>query len=105
MPPFPHFNDSHTNLSSISCFHVFICPSTISPMLCCLFCHIRYYLATFANQENTFVTLINGLFPNDDALDKSARKAMMFEAQSLFIALEDLRKAARIEDTALAEQR
>ena len=75
------------------------------PPCCTLLLCDRYYLATFADQENTFVTLINGLFPNDDALDKSARKAMMFEAQSLFIALEDLRKAARIEDTALAEQR
>lgn len=67
--------------------------------------NLQYYLATFADQENTFVVLINGLFPNNDALDKSARKALSFEAQSLFIALEDLRKAARIEDFPLAEKR
>ena len=58
--------------------------------------NLQVYLYTFADQEDAFAALIEGLFPNNDPLDKSAREAMAFEAQSMFLALDDLRDAARI---------
>lgn len=58
--------------------------------------NLEIYLYTFADQEDAFACLIEGLFPNKDPLDASAREAMSFEAQSMFIALDDLREAARV---------
>ena len=59
--------------------------------------NLQIYLYTFADQEDAFAALIEGLFPNKDALDASAREAMSFEAQSMFISLDDLREAARVQ--------
>ena len=49
------------------------------------------YIYTFADQETSFAKLIDNLFPNNDPLDKAAREALSFEAQSVFLALDDLR--------------
>jgi hypothetical protein len=57
--------------------------------------NLQVYLYTFADQEDAFAMLIEGLFPNDNPLDKSAREAMAFEAQSMFLSLDQLREAAR----------
>lgn len=59
--------------------------------------NLQIYLYTFADQEDAFAALIEGLFPNKDPLDASAREAMSFEAQSMFISLDDLREAARVQ--------
>lgn len=56
--------------------------------------NLEVYLYTFAEQNDAFATLIQGLFPSDNELDKSARDAMSFEAQTMFLALDDLREAA-----------
>ena len=56
--------------------------------------NLQVYIYTFADQEGNFVTLIDNLFPANDKLDKSAREALAFEAQAVFLALEDLREAA-----------
>lgn len=64
--------------------------------------NLGVYLYTFADQEDAFATLIEGLFPNNDPLDKSAREAMSFEAQSMFLSLDDLREAARVASPVLA---
>mmetsp|Transcript_7091 Transcript_7091/g.9493 ORF Transcript_7091/g.9493 Transcript_7091/m.9493 type:complete len:335 (-) Transcript_7091:592-1596(-) len=53
------------------------------------------FLGVFAEQENAFVQLIDGLFPSDSPADESARSAMQYEAQRIFLALDDLRDAAR----------
>ena len=58
--------------------------------------NLQVYLYTFADQEDAFAMLIEGLFPNDNPLDKSAREAMAFEAQSMFLSLDQLREAARV---------
>jgi len=65
--------------------------------------NLQVYLYTFADQENAFVALIDGLFPSDDKLDKAARAALSFEARSMFIALDDLREAARNKSNKLAQ--
>lgn len=56
---------------------------------------LAVYLYTFTEQESSFAALIDGLFPADDILDNSARTALTFEAQSMFLTLEDLKDAAR----------
>ena len=57
--------------------------------------NLQVYIYTFADQETSFATLIDNLFPNNDQLDKAAREALSFEAQSIFLALDDLREAAK----------
>eukprot|EP01038_Epipyxis_sp_PR26KG_P007889 gene7889-10705_t len=57
--------------------------------------NLQIYLYTFAEQEDSFATLIEDLFPSDDPLDSSTRDALAFEAQSMFLALDDLRDAAK----------
>jgi hypothetical protein len=57
--------------------------------------NLQVYIYTFADQENAFAILIDNLFPNNDLLDKAAREALSFEAQSMFLALDDLREAAK----------
>lgn len=58
--------------------------------------NLQVYLYTFADQEDAFALLIENLFPNNDPLDKSAREALAFEAQSMFLSLDQLREAARV---------
>lgn len=65
--------------------------------------NLQVYLYTFADQENAFVALIDGLFPSDDKLDQTAREALSFEARSMFIALDDLREAAKNKSNKLAQ--
>ena len=57
--------------------------------------NLQVYIYTFAEQEDAFVTLIENLFPSNDELDKSARDALSFEARSMFLALDELREAAK----------
>jgi len=57
--------------------------------------NLQVYLYTFADQEEAFANLIDGLFPSTDRLDATAREAMSFEAQTMFLALDDLREAAK----------
>lgn len=57
--------------------------------------NLQVYLYTFAEQESSFATLIEQLFPNNDDLDKSAREALSFEAKSMFLSLDELREAAK----------
>jgi hypothetical protein len=52
--------------------------------------------AIYNGRKDAFAMLIEGLFPNDNPLDKSAREAMAFEAQSMFLSLDQLREAARV---------
>ena len=56
---------------------------------------LAVYLYTFTEQESSFAALIDGLFPADDILDNSARTALTFEAQSMFLTLEEFKDAAR----------
>ena len=57
--------------------------------------NLQVYLYTFAEQESSFATLIEQLFPNNDDLDQSAREALSFEAKSMFLSLDELREAAK----------
>lgn len=57
--------------------------------------NLQVYLYTFAEQEDAFALLIEQLFPSDDELDTTARRAMSYEAQSMFLYLDDLREAAK----------
>jgi hypothetical protein len=61
------------------------------------------YLYTFSEQDKDFALLISQLFPNTDALDASAREALSFEARSIFLALDDLKEAAKDKDYDNAE--
>ena len=54
---------------------------------------VKAYLYTFADQEASFADLIDGLFPAEDELDTVTREALSFEAQSIFLNLEELREA------------
>jgi hypothetical protein len=53
------------------------------------------YLNIFTEQENAFANLINGLFPGDGDLDKAGRDELKLEAQTMFLAIDDLREAAK----------
>jgi hypothetical protein len=66
--------------------------------------NLQVYVYTFAEQEQAFVKLIEGLFPSDDKLDRTAREAMSFEAQQIFLALDDLREGAKDERFKLAQR-
>ncbi|KAJ1432525.1 hypothetical protein B484DRAFT_447753 [Ochromonadaceae sp. CCMP2298] len=57
--------------------------------------NLQVYLYTFAEQEEAFALLIDQLFPTNDALDSYERGALKFEAQSMFVSLDDLREAAK----------
>lgn len=65
------------------------------------------YLNIFTDQENAFVNLINGLFPvsfDDDGtgLNKVSRDELTLEAQTMFLAIDDLREAAKNHQFGLA---
>ena len=66
--------------------------------------NLQVYLYTFADQENAFANLIDGLFPSNDKLDRAAREALSFEAKSMFLALDDLREAAKLKQDVLAQK-
>ena len=66
--------------------------------------NLQVYLYTFADQENAFADLIDGLFPSNDRLDQAAREALSFEAKSMFLALDDLREAAKLKQDFLAQK-
>jgi hypothetical protein len=66
--------------------------------------NLQVYIFTFAEQEDAFVGLINGLFPQDDPLDRAAREALSFEAQSMFVNLDDLREAAKVGNVPKAQR-
>lgn len=66
--------------------------------------NLQVYIYTFADQENAFATLIDNLFPNDDQLDKAAREALSFEAQAIFLSLDDLREAAKDQKFKVAQR-
>lgn len=59
--------------------------------------NLQVYLYTFAEQEDAFAALIDGLFPAADRLDSTARESLSFEARSMFVALDDLREASRLQ--------
>mmetsp|Transcript_19667 Transcript_19667/g.19762 ORF Transcript_19667/g.19762 Transcript_19667/m.19762 type:complete len:325 (-) Transcript_19667:21-995(-) len=56
---------------------------------------LQSYLYIFSEQEDAFAYLIEGLFPSDNELDRSARAALSFEAKAIYLALDDLRQAGR----------
>ena len=55
------------------------------------------YLYIFQEQEHSFAVLTEKLFPYEDALDSFAREELTFEAQTIFLALDDLKYAAKKE--------
>ena len=55
---------------------------------------LQALLYTFPDQEAPFTDYIDRLFPSDDPLDSSVRSALSFQAQSFFLALEELREVA-----------
>jgi hypothetical protein len=57
--------------------------------------NLLIYLNIITEQDEEFALLIDNLFPSDDLLDASTREAMTYEAQSLYLALDDLKKAAK----------
>lgn len=56
--------------------------------------YLQGFLGVFAEQEEEFVDLIDGMHPSLSPADKSAREAMQYEAQNVFLALDDLNQAA-----------
>lgn len=66
--------------------------------------NLQVYLYTFADQENAFANLIDSLFPSNDKLDRAAREALSFEAKSMFLALDDLREAAKLKQDVFAQK-
>lgn len=57
--------------------------------------NLQIYLNVITMQDEEFALLIDELFPSDDDLDKSARGSMLFEAQTIYLALDDLREASK----------
>jgi hypothetical protein len=55
---------------------------------------LEAYLQTALEQDQAFALLIDSLFPSNDELDVVTREAMSFEAQSLYLNLENLVDAA-----------
>jgi hypothetical protein len=64
-----------------------------------LFAHkwdkVLVYLSTVSDQENAFVDLIDNLYPSNDPVESAAKSCMHFEAKSLFLSLDNLRKACQ----------
>lgn len=56
---------------------------------------LNVFLNTFAQQENAFANLMDGLFPANDDLDRTAREELGFEAQWMFLAIDDLTEASK----------
>jgi hypothetical protein len=65
---------------------------------------VLIYSYTFAEQDNSFVTLIDGLFPSNDALDKATRAALTYEAREMFNAIDNLLDAAKAGDFLMAQK-
>jgi hypothetical protein len=57
--------------------------------------NLLIYLNIITEQDEEFALLIDSLFPSDDSLDASTREVMTYEAQSLYLALDDLKDAAK----------
>lgn len=56
---------------------------------------IPNYLYVLGEQDDAFGALIDGLYPASDELDSSARSALIFEAKTMFLSLDELREAVR----------
>lgn len=65
--------------------------------------NLQVYLYTFAEQENAFAILIDFIFPENTKLDQSEREALSAEAKAMFLALDDLREAAKYKQFKAAE--
>lgn len=57
--------------------------------------NLQIYLNVITLQDTEFALLIDELFPSENELDKFARDSMLFEAQTMFLALDDLREASK----------
>lgn len=56
---------------------------------------IPSYLFVIGEQDDAFAALIDGLYPASDELDSAARDALIFEAKTIFLSLDELREAVR----------
>ncbi|KAG5176905.1 hypothetical protein JKP88DRAFT_350886 [Tribonema minus] len=66
--------------------------------------YLQGFLGVFSEQEENFVDLIDGLYPTESPADKSSREAMQYEAQNVFLALDDLNTASRYKRAKAAEK-
>eukprot|EP00640_Fibrocapsa_japonica_P001440 CAMPEP_0113935056 /NCGR_PEP_ID=MMETSP1339-20121228/2274_1 /TAXON_ID=94617 /ORGANISM="Fibrocapsa japonica" /LENGTH=385 /DNA_ID=CAMNT_0000937069 /DNA_START=80 /DNA_END=1237 /DNA_ORIENTATION=- /assembly_acc=CAM_ASM_000762 len=60
------------------------------------------FLGVFSEQEDQFVNLIDGLFPSNSPLDTISRESMQYEAQRMFLALDELREAAKLKQVRIS---
>lgn len=56
--------------------------------------YLKGFLGVFASCEGDFVTLIDGMYPTSIPSDVSARDSMQYEAQNVFLAVDDLYQAS-----------
>lgn len=61
------------------------------------------YLNVITEQDEEFATLIDGLFPSQDPLDRITRESMAIEAQALYLALDELKEATKNKNFDLAQ--
>ncbi|CAN0246922.1 unnamed protein product, partial [Discosporangium mesarthrocarpum] len=66
--------------------------------------YLKGFLGVFSSREADFVVLIDGMFPTTEASDISARDAMQFEAENVFLAVDDLYYAAMSKKVKAAEK-
>lgn len=56
--------------------------------------YLKGFLGVFASCEGDFVDLIDGMYPTSIPSDVSARDSMQYEAQNVFLAVDDLYQAS-----------
>lgn len=66
--------------------------------------YVPGFLQTFVQQEDAFIQLIEGLYPGNGVADKSSREALSYEAQNLFVELDNLREASKFQRPKAAEK-
>ena len=66
--------------------------------------NLAEYVKIFNKQEEAFVSLIENSFPSSQEYDKQAAAALEYEAQIMFLQLDDLAEAAASKHVAKAEK-
>lgn len=62
------------------------------------------YTKVFARQESVFLSLIDNAFPSDEDFDREATAAITYEAQAIFLSLDELAEATAFRDAKKAEK-
>jgi hypothetical protein len=65
---------------------------------------LQGFLGLFSEQEEDFVNCIDGIYPRSTPADESSRAAMQYEAQRIFLSVDDLNQAAKLKRESSAQK-